>query len=464
MLIWILTVLALINFWIFIILFVSSIVIYFIEKFRQKYQEKEEFEDKYRYNEKIWILTEQMEKNLSYLMSSGGFSLILKYYHKSSEELRNKVKYFQKRIITLNIFSFFIENLSELFVKIIVAFSIFFSTASVWTMTMALLYVWKINGLFSFFRYFKFDFYRFKYDILKLDLFLDITKLKKTKNFNLDSFSNIEFKNLNFKYPNFAKQELKYFKIIENRIKSYSWDISDYNKDQLHMVEEAKKEAKQVNSIILENISLSFNIWKTYGIVWKNWAGKTTLISLLLNYFDNYEWDILIDWKQLKDFKREFFVNNVSVINQVPYIIDGFSIKENLFLWVDKEYEDDYVFSLLRKFWLEKKVLKNRKWLDSRLWYDNDFSGWEKQLIALIRVILQDKKILIMDEGTNQLDADNEILVMDELLKHRNDKLVIFITHRMTTIRKVDMIYCLENWAISASWNNYDLKTGNNVY
>jgi len=230
------------------------------------------------------------------------------------------------------------------------------------------------------------------------------------------------------------------------------------------MVEEAKKEAKQVNSIILENISLSFNIWKTYGIVWKNWAGKTTLISLLLNYFDNYEWDILIDWKQLKDFKREFFVNNVSVINQVPYIIDGFSIKENLFLWVDKEYEDDYVFSLLRKFWLEKKVLKNRKWLDSRLWYDNDFSGWEKQLIALIRVILQDKKILIMDEGTNQLDADNEILVMDELLKHRNDKIVIFITHRMTTIRKVDMIYCLENWAISASWNHYDLKTGDNVY
>jgi ATP-binding cassette subfamily B protein len=50
-----------------------------------------------------------------------------------------------------------------------------------------------------------------------------------------------------------------------------------------------------------------------------------------------------------------------------------------------------------------------------------------------------------MDEGTNQLDAENEVLIMNELLKHRKDKIVIFITHRMTTIRKVDLIYCLEN-------------------
>jgi ABC-type transport system involved in cytochrome bd biosynthesis fused ATPase/permease subunit len=50
-----------------------------------------------------------------------------------------------------------------------------------------------------------------------------------------------------------------------------------------------------------------------------------------------------------------------------------------------------------------------------------------------------------LDEGTNQLDAENEILVMNELLKHKHDKIIIFITHRMSTISKADEIYCLEN-------------------
>jgi ATP-binding cassette subfamily B protein len=55
-----------------------------------------------------------------------------------------------------------------------------------------------------------------------------------------------------------------------------------------------------------------------------------------------------------------------------------------------------------------------------------------------------------MDEGTNQLDAENEILVMQELLKNKKNKIIIFITHRMTTIRKADIIYCLDKGTISS--------------
>ncbi len=56
-----------------------------------------------------------------------------------------------------------------------------------------------------------------------------------------------------------------------------------------------------------------------------------------------------------------------------------------------------------------------------------------------------------MDEGTNQLDAENEMIVMDELLKKKHEKIIIFITHRMSTISKADQIYCLEGSTISAS-------------
>ena len=82
--------------------------------------------------------------------------------------------------------------------------------------------------------------------------------------------------------------------------------------------------------------------------------------------------------------------------------------------------------------------------LDSNLGWDDDLSGGQKQLIAIIRIILQDRPILILDEGTNQLDAENEMRVMNRLLRDKADKIVIFITHRMSTIRSADGIFCME--------------------
>ena len=461
--IWILWVLIYINVWIILILFISSIIIYYIEKIKERINQKNAHEDKYEYDHKIWILKREMIDNLTFLIWSGGFDMVYSYYWKYNDELRKRIRENQKQNFTLNIFSFIAENLSNIWVKIIVWFGIFFSTTSIWTMAMVLLYSDRISELFNFFRSIKFEIDRLKDNLEKLDLLLDMAKSKKQKKKELNKISKIEFINTNFKYPNFAKEELRYLEILERRIKSYS-NNSWYVKDELHMIKEAREELKEENPIILEDISLIFEIWKTYWLVWKNWAGKTTLISLIMNYFNEYSWKIKIDDIEIKKIKRDFFTQNISVINQTPYIIDGFSIRENLLLGVDKKYSDKYIFELLEKFWIKNKVLKHRKWLDAEIWYWNDFSGWEKQLLVIIRIILQDKKILIMDEGTNQLDAENEILVMNELLKNRQNKIVIFITHRMTTIRKVDLIYCIENWKITTSWTHKSLIWWKNIY
>ena len=113
---------------------------------------------------------------------------------------------------------------------------------------------------------------------------------------------------------------------------------------------------------------------------------------------------------------------------------------------------------------MKNKIKNNPKWLDAEIWNDIDFSGWEQQIICFIRLLLQDKKIIIMDEWTNQLDAENEILVMNELLKHKHDKIIIFVTHRMSTISKADEIYCLEDWIISDFWNHKELLQRENAY
>ncbi len=111
-----------------------------------------------------------------------------------------------------------------------------------------------------FVRRFKFGIDKLKDSLLKLNLFLNLTEVSNEKRKNIKSFETITFKDLSFSYPNFAKKELEFLTIIENRIKSYSKNISEYEKDQLHLIEETKKEAEHENPIILDNINLNFEI------------------------------------------------------------------------------------------------------------------------------------------------------------------------------------------------------------
>jgi hypothetical protein len=104
---------------------------YFIEKVRNKYSEQESFEEMYDYDEKIWILSSQMERNFTDLMTSGGFGFVLNCFSKYKQILKDRLKIYQKKSIILNLFSFVTENISDILVKMIVGFSIFFSTTSV---------------------------------------------------------------------------------------------------------------------------------------------------------------------------------------------------------------------------------------------------------------------------------------------------------------------------------------------
>ena len=119
----------------------------------------------------------------------------------------------------------------------------------------------------------------------------------------------------------------------------------------------------------------------------------------------------------------------------------------------------------MEKFWLAEKVRKGPNWLDSEIDDKINFSGGEKQILTFIRLLLQDRPIVILDEGTNQLDAENELLVMSELLSKKNDKIIIFITHRMSTISQADYIYCIDKHTMSHSWNHRTLlEEGKNAY
>lgn len=187
---------------------------------------------------------------------------------------------------------------------------------------------------------------------------------------------------------------------------------------------------------------------------------------LLAGFFRNYSWNILLNWTESKDFRTTSFLDKVSFLSQIPFNMWWNStIRENLTLWVIDYISDEIIYEYLEKFWLAKKINKTKKWLDSMVWDDIEFSGWEIQIIAFIRILLQNRDIIILDEWTNQLDAENEIIVMNELLKYKNEKIIIFITHRMSTISKADIIFCLEDWYFKNFWTHKELlEQKDNIY
>lgn len=109
-----------------------------------------------------------------------------------------------------------------------------------------------------------------------------------------------------------------------------------------------------------------------------------------------------------------------------------------------EKISDDGIWEIFETLHMKETVKETPKGLDSIFGDDTNFSGGQLQLLCIARVILQDRPILILDEATGQLDAENEFDVMRLLLEKKHNKIIFFITHRMTTLRHADKIACLE--------------------
>ena len=248
------------------------------------------------------------------------------------------------------------------------------------------------------------------------------------------------------------------------RLQSYgAKKITSMVKDKISYMQDAFEEVNKPLLPVLKHISCSFEKGKVYGIVWHNWAGKTTLMTLLMNYFSSYEGEISYNKTDIKELDSSC-VDLFSVIMQDPFVFYFLSIKENLLLGAYKHYSDEELYAYLEEFGLATKVRKMRKWLDSTIGYDSDFSWGEKQIIVLIRILLQDRSILIVDEWTGQLDAQNEMRIMKKLLEKKEDKIVIFIAHRMSVMKHVDQILCIEKWEITDIWTPKELLARPSLY
>lgn len=178
----------------------------------------------------------------------------------------------------------------------------------------------------------------------------------------------------------------------------------------------------------LNNINLTFEKNKKYAIVGESGCGKSTLIKLLMRYYKDYNGDILIDNKDIHKIFSNDLYKNMSMIQQNVFMFDD-SIKENIKLFAN--YSDEEVLSICDRSGLSNLISRLPNGINALVGENgNKLSGGEKQRIAIARSLINNTKILILDESTSALDNETAYNLESSLLSI-NDLTLIVVTHKL---------------------------------
>ncbi len=217
------------------------------------------------------------------------------------------------------------------------------------------------------------------------------------------------------------------------------------------------------NKIIINDFSTKIKKGQKIAIVGPTGAGKTTIVKLLMHFYELNSGSILIDNKNINSFKRQDLRKLFGMVLQDTWLFNG-TIKDNI-KYGKLDATDQEVIEACKTASVHHfiKTLPNDYNMVLNEEADN-ISGGQKQLLTIARVILSDPKILILDEATSSVDTRTEILIqkaMDKLMEGRTS---FIIAHRLSTIKNADLILVMNNGDIIEQGNHQELLQKNGFY
>ncbi len=207
---------------------------------------------------------------------------------------------------------------------------------------------------------------------------------------------------------------------------------------------------------VFENFSLNILWWKITALVWNSWSWKTTLVKLISGYIKANSWDIFIDWQKLSEVSLKSFYKNIGYLTQEPSVFDG-SVLENLTYAINRKLKKWELEEVIRQANCEF-IYDLQDSLDTQIWEKwVRLSWWQKQRLAIAKIMLKNPRIIILDEPTSALDSFSE----EQITKAMNNlfiwRTVIVIAHRLQTVRHADNIFVMQSWKIIEYWKHEDL-------
>lgn len=217
------------------------------------------------------------------------------------------------------------------------------------------------------------------------------------------------------------------------------------------------------DKIIINDFSLKVDEGKKVAIVGPTGAGKSTLIKLLMRFYDINNGDILIDGKSIYNFNRRDLRKLFGMVLQDTWLFNG-TIKENI-RYGKLNASDEQVIEAAKSADADEFIETFNEGYDMVLNEEvSNVSQGQKQLLTIARAILKDPKILILDEATSSVDTRTELKIqkaMDRLMKGRTS---FIIAHRLSTIKNADIILVLKDGDVIEQGNHEQLMAMNGFY
>ena len=213
---------------------------------------------------------------------------------------------------------------------------------------------------------------------------------------------------------------------------------------------------------VLKGINLEANKSEFIALVGSSGGGKSSLMNLLMRFYDVNDGEILINGINLKDIKIHSLRENIGLVTQRVYIFNDTVAKNVAY---GREFNEDAVINALKLANAYEFVSKLDNGINTILnEFGTNLSGGQRQRIAIARALYQNPQILIFDEATSALDNESEKEITKAINNLRSKKIIFVIAHRLSTVENADKIAVLSDGKIIDSGSDEELSKRNEIY
>ncbi|HXW38295.1 MAG TPA: ABC transporter ATP-binding protein, partial [Acidimicrobiales bacterium] len=214
---------------------------------------------------------------------------------------------------------------------------------------------------------------------------------------------------------------------------------------------------------LITDLSLVAEPGQTVAIVGPTGAGKTTLVNLIMRFYELDSGRITLDGRDIASMPRPELRSNIGMVLQDTWMFEG-SIRDNI-AYGNTEATEDQIVAAARAAYVDRFVHALAHGYDTVV--DDEggvISAGEKQLVTIARAFLANPSILILDEATSSVDTRTEVLIQDAMAKLRAQRTSFVIAHRLSTIRNADTILVMEAGRIIEQGHHSDLLARDGAY